>query len=184
MYTHSRKNPIFLVVSLAMLALTTLACSFGGVRMRPHSPVVNITIYEEELNWFSLETGVNAGGNCDHLIDEVTRIELHDGFIRFIGEVYQEDGTDVNGSLDLSLGAENGQLKAEVIAVDIPGMDLNHYCIVRANRRLESAFKQMFSDTQGEILFKEVNVEEDYLKMKLQVNLDFEFDPRINIEFD
>jgi hypothetical protein len=105
------------------------------------------------------------------VLDHATRVELHEGYIRFVVTKPQPDGSEVEGNLDLSLTAENAQLKAKVIAVDIPGIDLNDRCIVEANEEMEYAFTFMLEYTPGDVMFKEVTVEEGILRMKIQVNL-------------
>ena len=119
----------------------------------------------------SRDDGVHLTDQCQPLLDRPTRVELHEGYIRFVGTNLQPDGSEVEGSLDLSLTSENGQLKARIFAVDIPGVDLEDPCVVGFNQELEYAFSHMLDDTSGELLFKEVVVEEDVLRMKIQVNI-------------
>jgi hypothetical protein len=113
-------------------------------------------------------------GACRHLLDKVTKIELHDGFVRFIGTKHLEDGSTADGSLDLHLGAKNDVLQMEIIAVDIPDFDLTAPCITDFNKEAEQEMRQLVSDPEAQVLFKEVNVEEGVLKMKIQVNIDVE----------
>jgi hypothetical protein len=196
MNTQNHKNPVLLVVAVLVLTtLITLACSFSSVQVYTPSPVVvDITLYENEFNDFSMEDGVHLTDHysvhftdhygvylstndgvylTDHcnVLDRATRVELHDGYIRFVGTKMQPDGSEVDGSLDLSLTAENDQLKAKILAVDIPGIDLNNSCVVESNEELEYAFTHMLDYTPGDVLFKEVAVEEGVLRMKIQVNI-------------
>jgi len=198
MNTQTHKNPVLLII--AVLVMTTLiisACSFSNVQVYTPSPVVvDITLYEDEFNdlsmndgihlsinngvhitdhygvYFSTNDGVHLTDHCQPVLDRATRVELHDGYIRFVGTKLQPDGSEVEGSLDLSLTAENAQLKAKIFAVDIPGIDLNNRCVVEANQELEYAFTHMLDYSPGDVMFKEVVVEEGVLRMKIQVNLD------------
>lgn len=173
MNTQTHKNPVlFIVALLAMVALISLACSFSGVGVNTISPLVDITITQDEFDQMSSKADVHASGHCDQL-DKVSRIELHDGFIRFVGAKVQPDGSEVDGSFDLSLGAENDMLKARIVAVDIPGVALNDQCIVEANQELEDELSHLVTDPQGEVLFKEVAVEEGVLRMKVQVHINY-----------
>ena len=150
--------------------------------------IVDVTLYEDQFNDHTTNDGVhftdhfgvylfrNDGirltEHCQPVLDHATRVELHDGYIRFVGTKRQPDGSEVEGSLDLSLTAENALLKAKIFAVDIPGVDLNNRCVTESNEELEYAFTHMLDYTPGEVLFKEVTVEEGVLRMKIQVNLD------------
>ena len=197
MNTQTHKNPVLLIIAvLVMTALISSACSFSNVQVYTPAPVVvDITLYEDQFNGFSKNDGVRVtDGYTVHftepfgvyltkndgvhltddcqVLDRATRVELHDGYIRFVGTKLQPDGSEVEGSLDLSMTAENGQLKAKVIAVDIPGIDLNNRCVVESNEEMEYAFTHMLDYTPGDVMFKEVKVEEGVLRMKIQVNLD------------
>lgn len=188
MNTQTHKTPVLLIVAmLAMTVLITSACSFSNVKVYTPSPVVvDITLYEDEFNdlsmndgihltdhygvYFSTNDGIHLTDQC-HVLDRTTRVELHDGYIHFVGTKLQPDGSEVKGSLDLSLTAENAQLKAKILAVDIPGVDLNNRCVTESNKELEYAFSHMLDYTPGEVLFQEVTVEEGVLRMKIQVNV-------------
>jgi hypothetical protein len=172
MNTQTRRNPLLIVAAmLAILALSSLACSFSGPRMGTVSSLVDITLTQEMFDQMSRNSEVHLGDDCEPL-KEVTRVELHDGFIRFVGKNIQADGTEVDGSFDLSLGAEDNLLKARIVAVDIPGMTLKDRCFQDTNIELAMDLSELAEDPQGEVLFKEVVVEEGALKMKVQVNVD------------
>jgi hypothetical protein len=156
---------------LAILALTSLACSFSGPRMGTVSSLVDITLTQEMFDQMSRDAHVHLGDHCEPL-DEVTQIELHDGFIRFVGTSVQADGSKVDGSFDLSLSAEDNLLQAQIVAVDIPGMALVDSCIVDANHEMAVDLSELMEEPQGEVLFKEVVIEEGALRMKVQVNVD------------
>ena len=172
MNTQTRHTPLVIVAAmLAILALTSVACSFSGPRMGTVSSVVDITLTQEMFDRMSQNSEVYLGDHCEPL-DEVTRVELHDGFIRFLGKTIQVDGSKVDGSFDLSLGAKDDMLMVRIVRVDIPGMSLKDRCIEAANIELAMDLSELAEDPQGEVLFKEVTVEEGALKMKVQVNFD------------
>ena len=177
MNTQARNRTLLL---LAIITITSLACSFSGIQIKGSTPVVNVTITEEELNKSSEHESLHAefhlDGPCQNLLDHVTRVELHDGFVRFIGTKHLNNGSTADGSLDLRLGAENDVLQMEIIAVDIPNFDLTHPCIAEFNEEAEQDMKDLISDPEAQVLFKEVKVEEGILKMNVQVNLDVEID--------
>lgn len=177
MNTQAR-NRTFLL--LAIITITSLACSFSGIRIKGTIPVVNITLTEEEINKPSEHGPMHAEfhlhGPCRNLLDHVTSVELHDGFVRFIGTKHLDDGSTTSGTLDLRLSAKNDMLQMEIIAVDIPGFDLTHSCITEFNEEAEREMRELVSDPEAQVLFKEVKVEEGLLRMKVQVNLDVEID--------
>lgn len=176
MYAQTRNRLIFFVTALlAFVTITSLACSFSGIRISGTTPEVDVTITEDELNkpseYGALHAEFHLDGSCRHLLDNVASVELHDGFVRFIGTKHLEDGSIADGTLDLHLGAENDVLQMEIIAVDVPNFDLTDPCIVEFNEEAEQAMRELVSDPEAQVLFKEVKVEEGVLKMKVQVNI-------------
>jgi hypothetical protein len=179
MYTQTRNRPVFFVMALlTFITITSLACSLSGIRINGTIPEVNVTITEEELNkpseYGPMHAEFHLDGACRHLLDNVTKVELHDGFVRFIGTKHLEDGSVADGTLDLRLGAEDDVLQMEIIAVDVPNFDLTDPCIADFNQEAEKEMKELVSDPEAQVLFKEVNVEEGVLRMKIQVNIDVE----------
>lgn len=179
MYAQTRNRPVFFVIALlTFVTITSLACSLSGIRINGTIPEVNVTITEDELNSRSEHGPMHAefhlDGACRNLLDNVTKVELHDGFVRFIGTKHLEDGSIADGTLDLRLGAKNDILQMEIIAVDIPNFDLTDPCITDFNQEAEQEMRKLVSDPEAQVLFKEVKVEEGVLKMKIQVNLDLE----------
>ena len=185
MNAQTPKKPIFIVaLFIAALTLTSLACSFNPVRVSPihispMSPTIDITLPQSLFDRASQKADFHVGGTFEDLLDQITQVELHDGYIRFIGE----NGSQA-GSFDLSLTAEDGALKAEVIAVDIPGFGLGDEVVTEANQEMEEAFTDMVADSNGEVVFKEVTVVEGGLRMKIQVNIDEITIPEMEIEIN
>jgi hypothetical protein len=194
MSTQNHHKPVLLIAGLlALMALTTLACSFSGAGVSKLSPVVDISWTDELLGWAEgaadfrnvSQSGdwyipFHNDGEWEGLLDQVTHIEMHDGYLRFVGSKDREAG-----SFDLSLGAVDGALKAKIVAVDIPGIEMSSPVVVEANRELERALTEVAADLRGEVIFKEFEVTEGSWKMKVQVDLDtaLDFEPEIDIEF-
>ena len=86
MYPKTRKNPVFIMAAaLAVLALTASACSFIPVEVSTDLPELDINFPLDELELQSLIGPVHSDDPCGQLLDEITRVELQDGFIRFNG---------------------------------------------------------------------------------------------------
>ncbi len=185
MSAQTRNRPVlFFMALLAFVTITSLACSFSGIAINGTTPEVNVTITEEELNKPSEHGALHAefhlDGPCRHLLDNVTSVELHDGFVRFVGTKHLEDGTIADGTLDLHLGAKDDVLQMEIIAVDIPYFDLTDPCIAEFNEEAEQEMRQLVSDPEAQVLFKEVEIEEGVLRMKVQVNINIETEESMN----
>ena len=179
------KKPLLIItIFIAVLALTSLACSSNPVRISPiHispiSPTIDITLPQSLFDKASQKSDFHMSGTFENLLDRITSVELHDGYIRFIGE-----NGSVEGSFDLSLTAEDGMLKAEVISIDIPGFELGDEVVTEANQELEEAFTDMVADSHGEVVFKEVTVVEGGLRLKIQVNIHETTIPEMEIDFN
>ena len=174
MNTQTRKFPVlFVVMSLAMLALVTSACSFLTPRLGEISQVVDITLNEDLFSQSAPNFQVHGHNFWEDLDVNVNRLELHDGYLRFLGTRIMPDGSEADCSIDLSLGAENGKLTARIIAVDIPGIELTDPSVVKINQELEASLSLEDFDPNAGLLFKEVEVTEGALRIKVQVNVRF-----------
>ena len=156
-HTQTRTKLVFLLVPLT-LAVLTLAC--GG------SATIPITLTESDVNTLIQNSTVTSGP--DELLVNVSSVDMQDGFIRINGDYEREDGTTVSGSCDLSMEVQNGMLKAEIIAVDIAGVDLDDARITRINEEMTEAFSQAASDTD-KVEFTSVTITEDKLTFAIKV---------------
>jgi hypothetical protein len=191
----SRYSSILLVT--AVLTLFASACGFHAPGLGKFTQVIDISIPEKMLaksspsftvgdhdfsdpgfKGFSLELNdgtLHFGGThnfYDSMLDNV-RLQLHDGFLRFVGTNTQPDGSRVPGSIDLFLGAEDGRLVARIIAIDIPGISLDDPLVVEINHEMQVEFSQDLSADGAEVLFQDVQVTEEELRMKIQVTISF-----------
>ena len=174
MNTQTRKFPVlFVVMSLAMLALVTSACSFLTPRLGEISQEVDITLDEDLFSQSAPNFTVHGHNFWEDLDVNVDRLELHDGYLRFLGTRIMPDGSEADCSIDLILGAENGMLTARIIAVDIPGIELTNPRVVKINQELEAHLSLQGFDPHAGVLFKEVEVTEGALRIKVQVNIIF-----------
>jgi hypothetical protein len=172
METRSNKIPVHIVaVLLAVLVLVSLACTIGGLTLGKNSATIDINLTQDQINTILQKAMAENSGNSDQLLDTITGVELHDGYIRLLGTAKASDGSQVSGSYDTSLTAENDALKAQIIAVSIPGVDLTDPRIVKMNQQMTDALSKSVSESNGEVLFKEANVTEGNLHLKVQINL-------------
>ena len=172
MFATTRKSYVLLiVVSLAMLALATSACSFLTPRLGTVTQVVNLSLDEALFNHSVPSFEIHGHDFWDGLLVDVNRLELHDGYLRFLGTRVMPDGSRVPASIDLSLGAEQGSLTAKIIAIDIPGIKLTDPVIVEINQELETELAPMNFDLGSDVQFEQVQVMEDALQMKVKVTV-------------
>jgi len=174
MNTQTRKFPVlFVVVSLAMLALVTSACSFLTPRLGEISQVVDLSLDEALFSQSSPTFKVHNHNFWEDLDVDVSRLELHDGYLRFLGTWTMPNGSEADCSIDLSLGAENGMLTATVIAVDIPGVELTDPRVVEINQELETHLSLEKFGPYAEVCFEDLEVTEEALRIKVQVKIRF-----------
>lgn len=148
--------------------------------MGENKALIDNTLTQDMIDHLYLNADRQQGSPYDHLLDEVTHVEMHDGFIRFLGKRHLPDRSEVDASFELSLSAENDFLNTRIVVVDIPGVDLNDHRIVEANEELEYELTHMVH-THADVLFKEGLVQEGVLRMKVQVSIDHSRDPLIRM---
>jgi hypothetical protein len=172
METQSNKIPVLIVAALlAALALGLLACSVGGLTLGKNSATIDINLTQDQINTILQKAMAENPDTSSELLDTVTGVELHDGFIRLLGTAKSSDGSEVNASYDTALTAENDALKAQVVAVNIPRVDLTDPRIVKMNQQMADMLGKSVTESKGDVLFKEANVTEGNLHLKVQINL-------------
>jgi hypothetical protein len=174
MNAQTRKSPVLLfLLSLTLIVLFTSACSFLTPHLGSFSQVVEVTLDEQLFADSQPSFKIHDHNFWEDLDVDVTRMELHDGYLRFLGTRLMQDGSVADCTIDLSLGAEDGGLIARIIAVDIPGMQLTDPAVIEINHDLDATLSLSGFDRSAEVLFKEVEVTEDALRIKVQVNVRF-----------
>ena len=196
MYASTRKSRFMpLLLAAVLLVLATSACGFQGLALGNVNQTITVTIPERMLQvpnpdftvgnhdiyvgpmgvWAFTSTSSSGGSHnfYEPLLDEVTRLELHDGYMRFVGTRSLKDGSQAPGSVDLYLGAEAGRLVAQVIAVDIPGIKIDDPLVVGINQEMKVEFSLAMETLGSDVLFKSVRVTEEALTMQVQVNVRF-----------
>ena len=171
MRTQTRKKLTtpFLAL-LSIFVLTSLACSIGGLTLNRNSATVDVTLDQNQLDLIFNNVPAFTGASNDELLKQIDSVELHDGFIRIFGEATTPEGDVVNGSIDVKFDAQNDILDVEIIAVNIPGVDLNDTRIKEANQVLAKELSEVVTENNGEVLFKEADVSGGQLRLKVQVN--------------
>ena len=167
----SRFSPILLAA--VILALVTAACGFQVPRPGRITEVVDLSLNEELFSQSAPSFEVHGHDFWDGLLVDVNRMELHDGYLRFLGSRVMPDGSREPASIDASLGAENGGLTARVIAVDIPGIKLTDPAIVAINQDLKVELSPMEFDPFSDLQFEKVQVTEDALLVQVKVTVRF-----------
>ncbi len=162
------------LLAALLLSLFASACvDIHGVLPEKLTQVVDISIPEDMLDHSSPTFKVNNRNFWEPLLDHVSRMELHDGYLRFIGTRNLHDGNVVPGSVDLYFGAEGGVLVARIIALDIPGITLDDPRVVEINHEMKVGFRHGSISHDADLLFQDVQVTEEELYIKVQLTIRF-----------
>jgi len=168
--THP-KSTLAIAAILAVMLLATMACSIGGLTINGNSATIDVTLNQEQVNTLLTSAQVNIVDNNDRLLDKVTAIEFHDGFVRTTGTATDKSGKEITGSYDVSFSAANDVLVVKIIAVNIAGVTMDDPRITTANQEIADGINKSISDSHGEVLYKEASVSAaDGLHLKIQAN--------------
>lgn len=169
--THELHRPLLrTAVLLSIFMLTVIACSFGGLTLQGNKALIDVSLNQNQINQIFSNITTETDSNSI-VLKKVTGVELHSGFIRVLGTYNKSDGSEASGSYDVALSAQNDALKAQITDVNIEGVNMDDPRIVNANQRMSKALSEAVAETNREVLFKQVDVTEGALNMKLQVNL-------------
>jgi hypothetical protein len=144
-----------ILFSLLALSLLLAAC---GVGLSVNTDAEGNTILDVSLP----ETVVNeiikgavtsdSAGDVNAILNQIDSLDMKPGLISVAGKKTLADGTQVNGTFDVALATENGQLKASVSNVQVAGEPVSQETINQINERIASALAQSASSNdQAEI---------------------------------
>ncbi len=168
MKTQNRNSVLIVLMALAML-LATLACSFTGSLNTGKDLNVNVSLKESDINHI-LENSTSKLDQKDDLLDKIDHVDLKDGVIQVFG-TYERDGATKEGSYNVSLSAENGQLMAKIVEVNIEGITLDSSQVTKINDELSKDLSQAASENQGKVEFTKVEVTDDAVNISVKVIL-------------
>jgi len=161
-----------LATLLGVLALTSVACSFGSLSISGNTATVEINLPEDQINEWIERSVTQVNDSSDEIFKRVTEVEMRDGYIRVFGIAEDEGGNEVEGSFDLSIGVEDDILQVAIIAVDIPGWSMDDARIARLNREMQEGLEQSVLDSNGQVRYLEAEVSEESLRLKVETTLD------------
>jgi hypothetical protein len=164
-----RLVPLFAVVLIFSLA--SLACEIGGISFGQNGATIEVTLTEGQVNTLFNNVESFGASDANRLLDKISGVEMHNGYIRMLGTTTNSNGQEVSGSFDVSVAADNDVLVAQIISVNIPGVDMTDPRIVNANEELSRELSKSVTDTNGDVAFKEATVTENELKIVVQVKL-------------
>lgn len=167
MKLQTKNFPMILAV-VAMLAMSSLACSFSTFDFRSGNANVDLTLHEDEINHLLAESDNHSQDN-DVLFKQVTSVDLSNDFVRVYGVYDTPNGKEATGSYDVDLRAENGELKAEIIGVDVKGASLSDPRIQHVNDELAESLSRSARESSGEVEFQSVEITDDALNMQVKV---------------
>ena len=142
-------------LSVLLLALVLAACGMGlNIKQDEQgNTILDVSLPESVVNPILQGAVVNdSGSGGDAILTQIDSVDMKPGIITVTGKRTMPDGTLANGTFDLSLNAENGQLKASVSNIHVEGMEVTQAMIDQINERIASALaKSASSDDKSEI---------------------------------
>jgi hypothetical protein len=171
MNVRAPKSPyLYIAALLSIFVLTSLACSFGSLNIDNGSATVDLTFDEDQVNrWLSEANDHENQNDRDDVMDQITRVEMHDGFIRAFG-YREEGGRKVEGSFDATVKVEDDILYVVIVDVDMEGVDMSDPRIERANREMQEGLTKSVTDSNGEVRYREASITEEELHLQVQVD--------------
>jgi hypothetical protein len=154
-----------LVLFLLVMAMSATACG-SSITVDETSVEITVPLTESAVNRLLRRSFVEQ--DDDSLLDDITSIDMQPGLIRMFGTYTHSDGSTVPGSADLTMSAKDGMLNAEITAVDIAGLDIDHPRVTHINDVMARAFSEEASDIDG-VEFVSVNITADSMEITIRV---------------
>lgn len=161
------------IISIGVF-LFIAGCNFrseGGSNVEinvDESGVITTTISLSETDALGVVQGTLAGQ--DNLFTTVSAVDMRgDGTIRIFGTREFSGGGSVDGSIDLTIYAQDGGLFVQIIAVDAQGFGLDSDSLAAVNDALAQGFAQAAADSRGQTNFTNVTITDAALQMTVTI---------------
>jgi len=151
---------------LLIMAVAATACGID-ISIDDDSVEVTGTLSESRVNRVLRFSFVRQ--DDDSLLDDITSIDMRPGLIRMLGTYTNSDGSSVPGSVDLTVSAKDGALEAEITAIDISGLDIDHPRVTQINDVIAKAFSDEASLDNDDVEFVSVDITEDGMEFTARV---------------
>ena len=136
-------------IMIGLLLVGILAACGVGLNVKTDAQgntVLDVSLPESMVNSILQGAVVSEGaGDSDAILTQIDSVDMKPGLISVAGKRTLPDGTTVNGTFDLSLSAENGQLRASVSNVQIGGGAVSQESINQINERIARSLAQSAS---------------------------------------
>ncbi len=150
---------------LLIMAVAATACG-TSIAIDDDSLEITVPLSESAVNRLLRYSFVDQ--DDDNLLDDITSIDMQPGLIRMYGTYTNSDGSTVPGSADVTMSAKDGALDAEITAVDIAGLDIDHPRVTHINDVMAEAFAREASDSD-DVEFVSVDITEDGMEITIRV---------------
>jgi hypothetical protein len=147
------------------MAMAATACG-SSITVDDTSVELTVRLSESSVNRLLRYSVVEQ--DEDNLLDDITSIDMQPGLIRMFGTYTNSDGSTVPGSADLTMSAKDGMLNAEITAVDIAGLDVDHPRVTHINDVMAKAFSEEASDND-QVEFVSVIITADGMEITISV---------------
>jgi hypothetical protein len=166
-----KKHALILVFALIGVLLTACGVGLNIKQDEAGNTVLDVSLPESVVNTILQDAVLNTSTDpnpSDQLLNQIDSIDMKPGLISVAGKRTLADGTQVNGTFDLSLSADNGQLRASVSNVQVAGDPVSQEAINQINERIASSLAQNASDNSNSE-FNSVTITDDALQFVVTI---------------
>lgn len=149
---------------LLTLLLTSLACGLGGLNIQNGGVLMNVSITEDQLN--SNAIPINTGD----LFRGDYNVDLQPGKAVISGNFVRQDGTNVSGSAEVGITAENGALKVQILSLNAEGIDLTDERVQKFQTAIADGLSKAFSE-QDLVSVESVEITDQAISLQIKANL-------------
>lgn len=147
-------------ILLGMISLLAVILSACGTSNR----AITINLKEANVN----EVIQNAAAVQDRPF-QVDSVDMQEGFIRVFMSYRKPDGSKLNGTYDIALKADQGQLSADILDVDMQGLELDQPILGQIADLIQRDFINASTNIRGQVDFQSLEIHDDGLQMVLQI---------------
>jgi len=156
-------------ILLALLLMLLAACGRANINIQPAADgtaLITVGIPEAEINTIIAA----ALANSDNPLLREPSVDLQNGQMVISGEHDRRDGSGrVAGTVTLRVAVNNGVIEAEIINVNIEGVDVSDERIANFNQRLSENLGSRALQNNERAQLDSITITDDRLEFQLRV---------------
>lgn len=155
-------------IALVLIAIFALAAC-DNVSVEPGEDgetILTISLTEAEFN--TLISAVLE--NADEPVVQDASVDFQDGQVVISGDYTREEGGQVSGSATMVIETVDGVVNAEIVSVDVQGIEVTDERIDTLNQQISEALAELAAENNPAATLQNITITDDALQINIAIS--------------